>query len=176
MNGQTPESNVLPLVRPPIRQSIVVRQSVQRTFDTFVGKIGDWWPSVPFSNGQHRVVGVTFETERGGRVYETWDDGTEVEWGEVLEWSPPRRFVITWNVKGVPTEVEMRFEEDGDATRVDLEHRGWERLPEALLAEDCALPGGYLGGSFVKGWAIILGRFTATAEHEPGRDRQASDE
>ncbi|HEX4830710.1 MAG TPA: hypothetical protein VH478_06410 [Trebonia sp.] len=32
----------------------------------------------------------------GGRVHETWDDGTEVDWGEVLAWSPPERFAMTW--------------------------------------------------------------------------------
>jgi len=32
------------------------------------------------------------------------------------------------------------------------------------LAEDCALPGGYLGGAFDKGWAIIIGKFAEAAE------------
>ena len=42
-----------------------------------------------------RVRDVTFEPRQGGRVYETWQDGTEVDWGEVLVWAPPERFVMT---------------------------------------------------------------------------------
>jgi len=31
---------------------------------------------------------VTVERRTGGRVYETWTDGTEVTWGELLAWDP----------------------------------------------------------------------------------------
>ena len=43
-----------------------------------------------------------------------------------------------------------------------VEHRGWEALSDAELAADCALAGGYTGGSFTRGWATILGSFAAT--------------
>ena len=158
-------ATVTPLARPPIRQSIVVRQDRERTFETFVRRIGDWWPFTPFSFGAEHVVRVDFEEHLGGRIYEVWDDGTERDWGRVLDWQPPERFVMSWNITGEPTDVELRFTAlDGASTRVDLEHRGWERLTEAQLGEDCALPGGYLGGSFTRGWAIILDRFIASAE------------
>jgi hypothetical protein len=39
-----------------------------------------------------------------------------------------------------------------------VEHRGWEALTDAQLGADCALPGGYAGGSYAAGWALILGR------------------
>jgi hypothetical protein len=42
-----------------------------------------------------------------------------------------------------------------------VEHRGWEALTEEQLGEDCALPGGYTGGSYAAGWALILGRLGA---------------
>lgn len=58
--------------RPPVRQSIMVRSGRRHTFDTFVRTIGIWWPVTPFSVGRAR--------------YETWRDGTEVYWGEVLVW------------------------------------------------------------------------------------------
>ncbi|HEY4226584.1 MAG TPA: SRPBCC domain-containing protein [Pseudolysinimonas sp.] len=162
-----PSTTVIPLARPPIRQSIVVRQLREATFATFVRRIGDWWPLTPFSSGTDRVVRVEFEEHVGGRIYEIWDDGTERDWGQVLEWRPPERFVMTWNITGEPTDVELRFTDlDDGSTRVDLEHRGWERLTEAQLGEDCALPGGYLGGSFTRGWATILRRFVAATEGE----------
>jgi len=153
---------VTALWRPPVRQSIVVRSGRRHTFDTFVRTIGIWWPVTPFSAGQDRVREVTFERHPGGRVYETWLDGTDVDWGEILVWEPPERFVMTWNMTSVVTEVELTFAELGPLlTRVAVEHRGWDQLTEEQLARDCALPGGYLGGAYSEGWARILGCLAA---------------
>jgi Activator of Hsp90 ATPase homolog 1-like protein len=155
---------VTALRRPPVRQSVLVRSDRQHTFDTFVATIAVWWPVTPFSAGRDRVRDVTFEQREGGRVYETWHDGTQLEWGEVLVWEPPARFVMTWNATPVPTEVELTFTELGPSlTRVAVEHRGWERMTEEQLARDCALPGGYTGGAYREGWARILGRLAAAA-------------
>jgi len=91
------------------------------------------------------------------RVYETWDDRTEIDWGTVTEWEPPERFTMTWTGTPAATEVEFTFAALGPAlTRVTVEHRGWEALTEAQLAEDCALPGGYTSGAYSQGWATIL--------------------
>lgn len=151
---------VVPLARPPIRTSVIVARERDAVFDSFVRTIDRWWPLRPFSAGGELVESVTFERMPGGRVYETWRDGTRREWGILLDWDPPERFVMTWNASGTPTEVELRFvRETRDRTRVELEHRGWENLTEAELGEDCALPGGYRGGSFHRGWEIILGCF-----------------
>lgn len=153
---------VTALRRPPVRQSIVVRSGRRHTFDTFVRTIGAWWPVTPFSAGKDQVRDVTFEARPGGRVYETWRDGTEADWGEVVVWEPPERFVMTWNMTSVVTEVELKFAELGPMlTRVAVEHRGWERMTEEQLAADCALPGGYLAGAYRDGWARILGCLAA---------------
>ena len=166
---RTPRAGmVLALKRPPVRQSVMVRSNRQHTFDTFVRTLGTWWPVTPFSAGQDRVRTVTFERRVGGRIYETWEDGTEVDWGEVLAWEPPARFVMSWNMTPAPTEIELTFTELGpDLTRVAVEHRGWERLTQEQIERDCVLPGGYLGGSYEKGWALILGRLAAAAGGQP---------
>ena len=167
----TTESNVTALRRPPVRQSITVRSSQQHTFSVFVRELGAWWPLQPFSMGKERIREVTFERELGGRVYETWHDDSEHDWGRVLIWEPHDRFAMSWNITGTPTEVEVRFSTEGqNVTRVDLEHRGWENLTEAQLSEACALPGGYLGGSFREGWSRILGCFVAAAQASESRD------
>lgn len=150
---------VTPLRRPPVRQSTVVRAGVQHTFGTFVTKIGTWWPVRPFSAGRDRVRDVTVEQRQDGRVYETWDDGTEVAWGTLIAWEPPERFVMTWTGTPATTEVELTFTALGPAlTRVTVEHRGWDALTGEQLAADCALPGGYTSGAYWQGWATILGR------------------
>ena len=161
-DGQVP-ATVTALRRPPVRQSVLVRSDQRHTFDTFVDTIGIWWPVTPFSAGKDQVRDVTFERRQGGRVFETWQDGTEADWGEVLVWEPPARFVITWNLAAAVTEVELTFTALGPAlTRVAVEHRGWEQLTDEELARDCALEGGYLGGSYSVGWAHILSLFAAT--------------
>ncbi len=59
-------------------------------------------------------------------------DGSEGSWGTILAWVPPHRLVMAWKPNRTelpPTEVEIQFiEQDDGRTRVDLEHRGWERL------------------------------------------------
>ncbi len=149
--------SVATLRRPPVRQSTVVRSDVRHTFEVFVRTIGIWWPVDPFSAGKDLVKDIVIEQQVGGRVYETWADGTEVDWGELLAWEPPARFVMTWNQTPVPTEVELSFSALGPAlTRVTVEHRGWEALTDEQLAQDCALPGGYAAGTYSAGWAQIL--------------------
>jgi uncharacterized protein YndB with AHSA1/START domain len=155
--------NVRPL-RPPIRRSTLVRSDAGHTFRVFTEQLAGWWPLVPFSVGRERVRDVTLEPRAGGRVYETWDDGTTREWGEILQWQPPSGLTMTWNATGTPTSVELRFRALGARlTEVQLEHRGWDALTERELGEDCALPGGYLGGSFAQGWAAILDRLRDAA-------------
>jgi hypothetical protein len=164
---------VTPLRRPPVRQATLVRSDVDHTFGVFVRTLGVWWPVRPFSAGQERVRDVTLEPRLGGRVYETWQDGTVLEWGELLVWQPPHRFTMTWTGTPAPTEVELTFTALGPAlTRVAVEHRGWEALSEAQLSEDCALPGGYTCGAYSKGWTAILARFTAAAEAPPRPDSE----
>ena len=160
-------ATVTPLRRPPVRQSTVVRSDLNHTFEVFVRTIGTWWPVQPFSAGQDRVRDVTVEPRAGGRVYETWQDGTTVTWGELLAWEPPERFVMTWTLTPAPTEVELTFRALGPAlTRVAVEHRGWEALTEEQLAQACALPDGYYGGAYAAGWTRILARL-ATAVEDP---------
>ena len=68
----------------------------------------------------------------GGRIYERTADGVEHDWGEVTVWEPPTRLAYLWHLgrdRADATEVEIRFLAQGAAaTRVEIEHRGWERL------------------------------------------------
>jgi uncharacterized protein YndB with AHSA1/START domain len=67
--------------------------------------------------------------------------GTEHDWGEVVEWEPPRRLRYLWHLRQDrqdATEVEITFDGDGDQTKVRIVHRGWERLgAKGLQLRDC---------------------------------------
>ena len=151
---------VAPMRRPPIRQSTTVRAGVAHTFEVFVDALDQWWPLRTHSLGKERVAGVTVERRAGGRVYETWDDGQQRTWGTLLAWEPPTRFVLTWDiVTPRVTEVELRFRELAPSlTRVDLEHRGWDKLTDADLAAVRERR-----DSYDNGWAMILRRFNEAA-------------
>jgi hypothetical protein len=148
------ETNVRSL-HEPIRQATTVRSTRAHTFEVFVRRIGDWWPTGSHSLGLDKLVAVHFEQELGGRVYETWADGQQRDWGHVIAWEPPERFTITWNTLSEVTEVEVRFHELGPAlTRVEVEHRGWERLPaEEVIAATTPSRG------YSDGWKLILACF-----------------
>jgi uncharacterized protein YndB with AHSA1/START domain len=128
-----------------ITKSVTVDASVETAFETFTRRITSWWPT-----GSHRVFDestVVFEELAGGRVYERAADGEEADWADVLVWEPPHRFVLRWRVnpKRGATELEVRFSAEGDGTRVDLEHRGWDD------AEGRA--------NYHTGWDPVLDRF-----------------
>ena len=72
------------------------------------------------------------EGRPGGRIFERTPAGDEHEWGEVTVWEPPTRLGYLWHLRrdrADATDVEIRFVDRGDgSTRVEIVHRGWERL------------------------------------------------
>jgi len=116
---------------PPVEKSVHVPCAPDRAFRAFTAEIGQWWPLSTHSVAQGQARGVTIEPRVGGRVFEIDAAGGESEWGTVLEWAPPHRFVMTWH-PGRATDsgqiVELGFVAEGNGTRVTLVHRGWEKL------------------------------------------------
>jgi uncharacterized protein YndB with AHSA1/START domain len=115
----------------PVRKSVAVNRPVDAAFRLFTDEIANWWPLPTHSVAEERAETVVFEPREGGRVYERKTDGTISYWAEVVAWEPPRRFVLAWQPNPeapAATEVEVTFTPEGDGTRIDLEHRGWERL------------------------------------------------
>jgi uncharacterized protein YndB with AHSA1/START domain len=144
----------------PVRKSITVESSVDRAFATFTKGMAGWWPLDTHSVGADRegveLEELVLEGRSGGRLYERLSDGDECDWGRVLVWDPPHRFVMTWHPgyedPEQHTEVELRFREQGEATLVELEHRGWERLGERAMEAR---------NGYNMGWDFVLGRYTA---------------
>jgi uncharacterized protein YndB with AHSA1/START domain len=100
-------------------------------FRLWTSRIGTWWPPDHTVTGDSGIV-VVLEEGVGGRIYERAPDGVEHDWGEVTVWKPPARLAYLWHLRqdrADATEVEVRFVSQGDAgTRIEIEHRGWERL------------------------------------------------
>lgn len=149
----------------PIVRSITVRCDVERAFRVFTELIHTWWPLDTHARAVYdladrglKAESCAIEPRQGGRVYEVLSDGGEADWGRVLVWEPPRRLVLDWRPNDRPpersTEVEVRFSPTDEGTRVELEHRGWERLGE----EAAEARRGY-----VEGWPVTFDRLFGEA-------------
>jgi len=149
-----------------VKKSIVVKTSVERAFEVFTTGFDGWWPR-SHHIGKSPMKTAIIETRRGGRCYTTQEDGTDCDWGHILEWDPPHRLLIAWQIThewgyqpdlAKSSEVEIRFSpEPGGGTRVDLEHRHFERMgPEGDTMR--------IGVGGPGGWAGLLEMFKAHAE------------
>jgi uncharacterized protein YndB with AHSA1/START domain len=141
----------------PVRMTVRVRKNIEDAFDIFTRDIGSWWPLDKASFGGDRASELHMEPFVGGRFYERYIDGEEHTGGRVLRWEPPRLLAYTWQHDdwSVPTEVEVRFFEEGPSvTRVELEHRAWERLgPVAAQMRDM----------YNNGWPTVITCFASFA-------------
>ena len=125
------------MIEVPVRKSITVNASPERAFEVFTDDFDSWWPR-SHHIGKSPMTKAVIEGRKGGRCYNEQEDGTDSDWGTIMLWEPPRRFVIAWQLTGNwefepdignSSEVEVRFTpEAGGKTRVDLEHRHFERL------------------------------------------------
>jgi uncharacterized protein YndB with AHSA1/START domain len=139
------------LVIEAVRRTVTVDCVVEEAFRVFTADATSWWPVATHSIHGSKVREVVFEGHEGGEVYELSADGEKGHWATVVAWEPPNRLVLAWNIlerETIPTEVEIRFLPDGESTRVELEHRGWE-----TVAED----GSTKRDNYDNGWGQVLG-------------------
>jgi len=119
--------------------SLRVATMPERAFEMFVGEIGAWWrPNALFRFTPGSPGVLAFEPGLGGRLTETSADGGVFEIGRITVWDPGVRLAFTWRQASFApeqmTEVEVRFEPVGSETRVTVEHRGWETIPQEHVA------------------------------------------
>ena len=118
-----------------IQVSTLVRVDRATAFEVFTTEIEAWWKrDSRYRIGQPEGGALMLEPGTGGRFLERSSAGEEHVIGQITVWEPPDRVVLTWFGLTGPgddaTEVEVAFATEGDATRVTIEHRGWERIPK----------------------------------------------
>lgn len=130
-----------------IRKSIRVERSPEIAFKVFCEEMSQWWPG-GFGGKDSRP---TIEGRVGGRFFERNGDGTEIDIGRVTAYQPPSIVAFTWRAPSwdVTTQVEVRFVAEGNATRVELEHDGWEQDAKTHEAHK----------SYDGGWDFVLGHY-----------------
>ena len=137
----------------PVRSTVTVAVAPDRAFELFTSDIGEWWPL-----DTHSVGGAssTLDMECGpdGRIVEHLADGGTDLWGRITTWDPPCRLAFTWHPgrdAEQATDVEVRFVAVDSGTRVELEHRGWERRADAASMRP----------RYESGWVAVLGCFAS---------------
>lgn len=146
------------LVIASVRKSVIVRADAANAFTIFTNGIGRWWPKTHRVGAGRPLANMIVEPMRGGRWYAKLDDGSEHDIGRVLVWEPPSRVVFRWEINSqwtrdpaMSTEVEVQFvAESSDRTRVELEHRGFDRL---------GADGEKMRDNVLRGWPTVLNIF-----------------
>jgi len=144
----------------PVRKSVFVQASPARAFEVFTAGIDRWWPKSKGIGGTPIRESI-IEPFVGGRWYTIFEDGRQAVVGHVLIWQPGQRLVITWGISAewkpdprpeFTSEVELRFLADvPGCTRVELEHRNFERMGPAA--------GETMRNSVDGGWPTMLELF-----------------
>jgi uncharacterized protein YndB with AHSA1/START domain len=141
----------------PLRLTFEVGCPAEHAFDVWTSRISRWWPADHSVSGENDLL-VVLEGRLGGRIFERTSAGSEHEWVEVTVWEPPRRLVYLWHLRrdrADATEVEITFIDQGNSTtRVEIEHRGWERLGSQ---------GADWRNANRNGWSTLLPQYVAAA-------------
>jgi uncharacterized protein YndB with AHSA1/START domain len=152
-----------PSVLAPVRHRVVVNTSVEQAFRVFTDGFATWWPK-EHTISRAPVERAIIEPRAGGRCYDRAIDGSECDWGQILVWEPPARFVLAWQIDGTwsyepevehASRVTVTFAPDGDRTEVTLIHDEFERHRHA---------GPELADGVRDGWGGALRAFSAAAE------------
>lgn len=136
---------------PPIRKTITLPLPPATAFRLFTDDMFLWWPvethSLSAATGERpRAVEVDPDT---GLISETRADGTKASWAKITRWEPGVRLSLDWHVGRDPqeaTQVDIRFHQDGDGTRIELTHSGFDRLADGRIT----------AGSYDAGWTKVL--------------------
>ncbi len=138
---------------PPIRKSVTIEASPESAFHRFTAGLASWWPLASHSVGAKDTETVAMEERVGGRIVERLTGGREAVWGTITCWDPPKRLAFTWHPGRDPSEaqdVEVHFTSDGNRTRVELTHTGFERLGKLARRARRGYP---------LGWTYVLGLY-----------------
>ena len=143
-------------------KSVRVKAPVERAFEIFTSGLTRWWPA-NHGIGDKPIAKVWMEPKLGGRWLELSESGKETTVATIIEWQPPHRLVLLWQIDAdwkpdaaMKSEVDVRFTPDGpDATLVELVHHKFETMGAAAGAK--------MRNDVNGGWPGLLERFAQEA-------------
>ncbi|MFN3462827.1 MAG: SRPBCC domain-containing protein [Terricaulis sp.] len=119
--------------------SVRVKATPQEAFDVFTRDIAVWWrPKGLFQLTPRGDGALRFEPGEGGRLVTDLPSGKTFEIGQITDWRPGAHLAFTWRqatfADDQVTHVSVRFEPVDGETRVTVEHRGWDAIPQEHVA------------------------------------------
>lgn len=150
----------------PVTASVRVPKGSEAAFSDFIYNLRRWWP-LAHTFFQDDFAVATIEPMKGGRWYETNKAGRRMVWGDVREFEPPDKVVLSYAVSpdrhSEPperaSEVEILFvpehgiqSREQPATSIQITHSHFSRHGEGAKAmrDQLASP---------QGWPLILSSF-----------------
>lgn len=130
-----------------------IAASPEVVWTALTNDIGRWWPEEFFAGGKKGARSYHLEAKPGGRMYEEWEGGGGLQWGQVStvdpakklqvtghsfpEWGGPAVFFGTWTLTPEGDGCKLRFTEcllghssaDNRAGKV----KGWTFLFDGAL-------------------------------------------
>ncbi|GAB3151087.1 SRPBCC family protein [Micromonospora sonneratiae] len=147
-----------------LRSTLHVSAPPELAFTVFTSGLAEWWVKEYTWSGPDALADIGIEPRAGGLAYEIGPHGFRCDWGRVLDWQPPARLVFAWQIgpdrAPVPdparaSEVEITFTPEDARTRVEVEHRHFDRHGEAAEGYRQAL---------TAGWQELLSRYTLAVD------------
>ena len=145
-----------------IRREFSLGVSAEQAFDIFVNKLSSWWPA-EYTWAQDKLEAIAIEPYEGGRCFEVSEDGFRCDWGTVVKIDPPKQVIFKWQIspQRVPvpdpekaSDVELRFSANGAVTRLEFEHRDFDRHGEGYEDYQTVMDS-------EQGWDYILGCYSS---------------
>jgi uncharacterized protein YndB with AHSA1/START domain len=115
--------------------SLLVQLAPAEAWRRFVVDFAIWWPREHCFCGPDNLARVWLDDHAGGTWGEVTKAGTHTSWGSVLHMEPPRHLELGWQMDARPvpwipepdhlraSRVDIRFEPEGDGTRITVTHK-----------------------------------------------------
>lgn len=151
--------------------SLRVKATPQQAFAVFTQEIALWWRPNGLFEFTPRGDGVLrFEPGEGGRLVSELPNGKTFEIGRITAWRPGELLAFTWRQATFTPEqvttVEVRFESVADETRVTVEHRGWDTIPQEHVARH-GFPLSATQMRLSEHWRVLLAAMAARTVASP---------
>jgi uncharacterized protein YndB with AHSA1/START domain len=151
----------------PVRVHVTVAAPVERAFAVFTEQCDRWWPPT-YRLGPTQASPILIEPYVGGRWYEDPAEGEQADWGKVLEWDPPRRLVLSWQI--TPEFTSAPDEQRASRVEVDFTPAGSAQTDVTLLHTELERHGEQweiMRGAVADAWPGIMATFADVAAAWP---------
>ncbi len=123
-----------------IQLEVQIAATPETVWEALTHKAGEWWPAEFYIGGEEGKRSYRLEAWPGGRVYEEWDDGGGLLWGQVCTAVPNQTLQVTghsfpdWGGPSIMFAT-WKLSASGDGCTLHFSERALGETPEHYAAE-----------------------------------------